>query len=82
MYQIKRKDGTTERFDRFKILSGAMRAGASPEEAEKAVAKVESWVMFSAPKGGIEKSQVRNQTIKALSVENPIAARTYSVLEK
>jgi len=82
MYQIKRKDGTTERFDRFKMLTGAMRAGASSEEAEKAVQKVESYVMFGAPKGGAEKSKVRDLFVKTLTQENPTAARIYGVFEK
>lgn len=82
MYQIKKKDGTTERFDRFKMLTGAMRSGATMDEAERAVQKVESYVMFSAPREGAPKEKVRDQFIKSLSQENPVAARTYSVLEK
>jgi transcriptional regulator NrdR family protein len=82
MYQLKKKDGTTERFDRFKIISGAMRAGATAEQAEKAVQKVETYVMFNAPKTGAEKSKVRDQVMKSLSQENPIAARIYGVFEK
>lgn len=82
MYQIKKKDGSLERYDRLKIYTGALRAGATNEEAEKTTQKIDAWMMSSAQKGVVEKSAVRGQIIKSLSTVNPMAARTYDALQK
>ncbi len=82
MYQVKKKDGTIGRFDRFGALSNAMRAGATAEEAEKATQKVENYIFSASSKGPVEHTKVRDQMIKALGSVNQMAARTYSIFQK
>lgn len=82
LYKVKDKNGVVKPYDRFKAMTGAMRAGASMDEAEKTVQQVESYIFNASHKGPVTYSDVRKQTVRALGNINPIVARIFDTLEK
>lgn len=82
MYQVKKKDGTTEPFDRNKIVSGVVKAGASPEEAEKVAVEVETWVATLGSGATVEVVQIKEKVLEALRATNPTAVATFEAFKK
>lgn len=69
MFKIQKRDGTLEDFDRRKIITAAVKSGATNEEAEKLAREMEAWLSGRAVNGTVKSSDLR---LKALSLLNSI----------
>ncbi len=68
-----KKDGSLEDFDRSKIVAGAVKAGATPEDAEKAAAAVEAGLPADATVP-VKYQDIRAKVLEVLGTVNPAAA--------
>jgi transcriptional regulator NrdR family protein len=82
MYQVQKKDGRLEAFDRSKLTRGALAAGATTEEAEKVAAGIEAWLPQAAVNGVIKSADLRTKGLALLRGFNPTAAATFEAYKK
>lgn len=82
MFKVQKKDGTTEDFDRNKILSGVTKSGATLEEAEKVTAQIEGILSGMAVNGVVQAVQLRAKVLEVLKTANPTAAAAFENYQK
>ena len=80
--KVEKKDGQQEDFDRSKVSSGAIKAGASIEQAESIIGQVETWVKTTAVNGVVKSSDIRTKVLELLQSANPEAAAKYGAYRK
>ena len=79
--KIQKKDGILENYDRSKLLSSMIKAQATPEQAEAALTKVESW-LTQVKTESVSSQEVHNKVIEILKGINPQAAQGYESYRK
>jgi len=82
MYKVQKKDGTLEDFDRAKIVNGAVKAGATEEEAEKIASEIEAWLPTVAEDEVIKSVDIRTKGLEVLKSLNPDAAAKFESYQK
>lgn len=82
MYKVQKKDGTYEDFDRNKLISGAIRAGATQEQAEQIAGEIEAWLPSVAVNGIVSSLDIRNKGLEILRTLNPEAAASFESYKK
>lgn len=79
---VAKKDGQVEPFDRAKILSGLVKSGATPEQAETVTAQVESWAATVAVNQTVKTVDIRVKVLEFLRVANPAVAAAFEAYRK
>lgn len=80
-FKVQKKDGSTEDFDRSKIVNGLTKAGVALAEAESVAGQVEGWLQAIA--GGVIKSvDLRSKVLELLRVVNPSVASRFESYKK
>lgn len=75
MFQVKKKDGSLQPFDRSKIINGVIKAGGNPEDGEKVAVEIETWLPTAAVDGVVNSTDIRVKGLEALrTVNSPVAA--------
>lgn len=82
MFKVQKKDGSMQDFDRAKVVSGAVKAGATPEEAENVATQVEAWLPTVAVDGVVNSMDIRSKGLEILQTVNPTAAAAYETYQK
>jgi transcriptional regulator NrdR family protein len=82
MYKVKKKDGTLEDFDRQKIVSGVVKAGASPEDAQKVADAIEVWLSTVAKEDVVDSMEIRTKGLEVLKTVNPDVAAQFETFKK
>ncbi len=82
MYKVQKKDGQLEDFDRSKIVNGVIKAGCTPEEAERVASEIESWLPTVAVDGAVKSTDLRVKGLEILRTVNPGVAATYESYQK
>ena len=82
MFKVQKKDGTLEDFDRSKVVNGVIKAGGTPEDAEKVAAEIEVWLPTAAVDNVVQSSALRVKGLEILQTVNPIAAATFEAYKK
>lgn len=82
MYVVAKKDGSLEDFDRQKIIDGVIRAGASPEDAEKVADAIEAWLPEAAENNTVNSTDIRTKGLEVLSTVNPEIAAQFKSFKK
>jgi transcriptional regulator NrdR family protein len=82
MYQVQKKDGQLEAFDRNKVIRGAVAAGATAEEAERVAAGIEAWLPTAVVNGLIKSAELRVKGLELLRGINPTAAMSFEQYQK
>ena len=82
MFKVTKKDGVQEDFDRSKLVSGVVAAGASLEEAEKVADEIEAWLPSVAKDGAVMSSDIRAKGLEVLSQVNPDVAAKFEEYKK
>lgn len=82
MFQVMKKDGSLEPFDRSKIVNGVIRAGGSAEQAEQVAAAVEVWLPTVAKEGVVNSLDIRIKGLEVLRTVNPTVAATFESFQK
>ena len=80
-FQVIKKDGTLEDFEKGKIERVITAAGLSQEQAEKLADDIEKWAETSG-KNQITTLQIRNQVLLELKGLNEFAANAFVWYEK
>ena len=80
-FQVIKKDGTLEDFEKDKIESVTIAAGLSRELAKKLASDIEKWAETSG-KNQITTLQIRNQVLLELKGLNEFAANAFVWYEK
>lgn len=80
--KVRKNDGSLEGFDRAKISGGAMKSGATAEQAEQVASQVEAWAQGAAIDGIIATTEVRAKVLEALRLVNPTAAASFEAYQK
>jgi transcriptional regulator NrdR family protein len=80
--KVEKKGGQVVPFDRSKVSSGAVKSGASNEEAESIASKVEAWANETATDKVIKTSLIRGKVLEFLKAVNPEAAKAYEAYKK
>lgn len=79
--KVQKRDGSIEDFERKKILLVLIRAGTPPDQAERILNDIESW-LNSQNLEVIPSSDIRLRIINILKRINPQAARGYKLYRK
>ncbi|HUW22280.1 MAG TPA: ATP cone domain-containing protein [Candidatus Bathyarchaeia archaeon] len=82
MYQVQKKDGSLQDFDREKIKNGVFQSGGSDEDAEKVVAAVEGWLPTVAAQGVVKSPDLRAKVLEVLRLINSTAATSFESYQK
>ena len=80
-FQVIKKDGTLEDFEKGKIERVTTAAGLSQEQAKKLASEIEKWAETSG-KNQITTLQIRNQVLLELKGLNEFAANAFVWYEK
>jgi len=80
--QVRKNDGQTEPFDKGKISGGAVKSGASVEQAEQVAMQVEEWAKGAAQDGVVATSDIRVKVLEVLQGVNPEAATAFEGYKK
>ena len=82
MFKVQKKDGTLEDFDRSKVVNGVIKAGGTPEDAEKVAAEIEVWLPTAAVDNVVQSSALRVKGLEILQTVNPVVAATFETYKK
>lgn len=82
MYQVQKKDGNLEEFNRSKIVNSIIKSGANPEEAEKITAAIEVWLPTVAAQTPVNTLDIRAKILESLRAINPAAATNFEAYRK
>lgn len=82
MYQVSKKDGSHQDYDRGKVVNSVLNAGGSPELADQVAQEVEAWLPLTAVDNTVEFSALKTKISSALRVLNPSAADAYDSFVK
>ena len=80
--QVRKKDGRQEPFQKAKIVNGAMRSGATQEQADMVATKVDAWARETAENGVIDSSSIRVKVVEELKLVNPQAGTAFETYAK
>ena len=80
-FQVIKKDGTLEDFEKGKIERVTTAAGLSQEQAKKLASEIEKWAE-TLGKNQIAVLQIRDQVLKELNNLNQFAANAFVWYEK
>lgn len=80
--KIQKKDGTFQAFDRGKVNGGAVKAGASFDQAESVASQVETWVQSAAVNGVVKSADIRTKIVELLQSVNPEASAKFGAYRK
>ncbi len=75
---IQKKGGETENFERKKAHLSLIRAGTPPDQAERIVDDIETWLSSQSTEI-VSSSEIRQRIIDVLKKINPQAARGYKI---
>jgi len=82
VYNVKKKSGMTEPFDRSKVAGGVVRAGGTAEIAEQVATEVEAWLPTAAVDETVEAEQIRLKVIEVLKQIDPATAASFEAFKK
>ncbi len=82
MYKVQKKDGSLEDFDKQKLVSGVVKSGASPEEAQKVADAVEAWLPTVAKENVVNSTDIRVKGLEVLKTVNPDVAAQFETFKK
>jgi len=82
MYQVQKKDGSLEDFDRTKIANGVLKSGGSQEDGEKVAVAIDAWLPVVAGKGAVRTLDLRAKVLEVLRTVNPTAAVNFESYKK
>lgn len=80
--KVRKNDGSLEDFDRAKISNGAMKSGATAEQAEQVASQVEAWAQTAAVDSIIGTAEIRTKLLEVLRALNPQAAAAFEAYQK
>lgn len=80
--KVQKKDGTLQDFDRGKVNDGAVKAGASFDQAQSVASQIEIWIQGAAVNGVIKSSDIKTKVIEFLQPANPNAAAKFGAYRK
>ena len=79
--QIQKKDGSSQDYDRRKLLTSLIRAQATPEQAMRVATDIESWLV-SLNVQVVKSEEIKARIVEDLNKVNPDAAHAYEVYKK
>jgi len=79
--QIQKKDGSSQDYDRRKLLTSLIRAQATPEQAMRVATDIESWLV-SLNVQVVKSEEIKARIVEDLNKINPNAAHAYEVYKK
>ena len=82
MYQVSKKDGSVEAFNRTKVVEGVTKAGGTTQEAEQVATEVETWLPSVATGGLVDVGQIKMKVVEALKRVNPTTAVAFENYKK
>lgn len=80
--KVQKKDGSLEDFDRNKIVSGIVKSGGTPEQAENIAGQIESWATGAAVNGVIKVLDIRSKLLELLGQINPAVKAKFESYQK
>lgn len=80
--KVEKRDGQLEEFDRIKVRTSLVKAGALPEEAENITTQIETWAQTSAVNGVIKSSGLRAKVLELLRSASPKTAVRFEKYRK
>lgn len=81
MLQIQKKDGSSQDYDRRKLLTSLIRAQATPEQAMRVATDIETWLV-SQNIQVVKSDDIKARIMEDLNKINPDAAHAYEVYKK
>lgn len=82
MYQVQKKNGKIENFDRNKILAGIIASGGTMEDAQRVTVEVETWLPSMVVNGVIRSTDIRKKGLEVFRNVNPEAADKFDSYQK
>lgn len=82
MFKVQKKDGSLQDYDKAKIVSGIVRSGTTPQEAETIIVEVETWMPTVAVEGIVSSLAIREKVLELLRTVNPSAVANFENYQK
>jgi len=82
MYQFQKKDGNIVDFDDNKIIYGIVKAGGTPEDAQKVLTAVQTWLPSVVINNVVQASDMRTKVLTELQTLNPTVAASFEAFKK
>ena len=82
MFKVLKKDGSTQEFDRNKVLDGILKSGATPEISEMVTSDVEAVFSDKADSDVVSYLDIKTEVAKSLEVKDAECARRYTSYQK
>ena len=82
MFQVRKKDGSLQPFDRSKVINGVIKAGGTPEDGEKVAVEIEAWLPTAAVENIVDSFAIRTKGLEVLKTVNPAAAASFESYQK
>jgi len=79
--QVQKKDGSSQDYDRRKLLTSLIRAQATPEQAMRVATDIETWLV-SQNLQVVQSDVIKARIIEDLKRVNPDAAHNYEAYKK
>lgn len=80
--KVQKNDGTTEDFDKEKLVKSIVAAGVPINQAQGLAGQVESWASGVATEGVISAADLRTKVIELLGAANASAVEAYQNFKK
>jgi len=82
MFKVIKKDGSTQDFDRNKIVNGVMKSGATAEIAEAVAADVETAFSGKTDTDSVSYLEIKTKVVDSLRAKDPITADYFTAYTK
>lgn len=77
MFKVQKRNGELEDFQKSKVSEAAVKAGATPDQAEMIAAQVENWIPKVAINEVISSQDIKSKVLEILDNINPIVATNF-----
>jgi transcriptional regulator NrdR family protein len=82
MFKVLKKDGSTQTFDRNKVLDGIVKSGATLEIATQVTSEVEEAFSDKTDSDVVSYLDIKTEVAKSLETKDAECARRYSSFQK
>lgn len=82
MYKVTKKDGTSQDFDRSKIVNALKNAGATEEVSEGVASEVDMWLPEVAMEGSVGYQELKDKVYELLAMKDIDSAQRFQNFKK
>ena len=82
MFKVLKRDGSIQDFDRYKIINGVMKSGATQEVADAVALDVEAAFADKTDTDQVSYVDIRTKVLESLEQRDPTSGQTFAAYHK